>query len=113
MATKKIIVVPCMVNIRLNTSGETKTACGTANWTRMITASRPAMTRNTSAYTMYIRPSFLWSTVISHSCIVSSHTVRVWTGNAVGLAIGDDSVDTLTLLLFQRQHVRGYLIQFF
>ncbi len=29
MATKKIIVVPCIVNIRLNTSGDTKSLCGT------------------------------------------------------------------------------------
>ena len=29
MATKKIIVVPCMVNMRLKTCGETKSLCGT------------------------------------------------------------------------------------
>ena len=29
MTTKKIIVVPCIVNMRLKTSGETKWLCGT------------------------------------------------------------------------------------
>ena len=36
MATKKIIVVPCIVNIRLNTCGDTKSLCGYINWMRMI-----------------------------------------------------------------------------
>ncbi len=49
MATKKIIVVPCMVNIRLNTCGDTKSVCAAINWIRMIIASMPPITRNTKA----------------------------------------------------------------
>ena len=36
MATKKIMVVPCIVNIRLKTCGETKLLCGYINWMRMM-----------------------------------------------------------------------------
>ena len=46
MATKKIIVVPCIVNRRLKTCGETKWLCGTMSWMRMIVASIPPITRN-------------------------------------------------------------------
>ena len=56
MAKKKIIVVPCIVNIRLNTCGDTKSLCGYINWMRMTSASTPAMTRKTSANRMYSRP---------------------------------------------------------
>ena len=49
IATKKIIVVPCIVNSRLKTCGETKVWCGAISWSRMIAASMPPMTRNTSA----------------------------------------------------------------
>ena len=45
MTTKKIIVVPCIVNIRLKTCGETKLLCACINWMRMINASMPANTR--------------------------------------------------------------------
>ena len=31
MPTRKTMVVPCMVNIRLKVSGETKWLCGTTN----------------------------------------------------------------------------------
>ena len=44
MPMKKTIVVPCMVNIRLKTSGETKVLCGTASWIRMMSASMPPTT---------------------------------------------------------------------
>ncbi len=49
MATKKIIVVPCMVNMRLKTWGETKSLCGNMSCTRMTSASHPATTMNSSA----------------------------------------------------------------
>ena len=42
MATKKIMVVPCIVNIRLKTCGETKSLCGPMSWIRMMVASTPA-----------------------------------------------------------------------
>jgi hypothetical protein len=50
MATKKIIVVPCMVNIWLNTCGETKPLCGRANCSRMTIASIPPMIRKRIPY---------------------------------------------------------------
>ena len=49
IATKKIMVVPCMVNMRLNTCGETKSLCGRINWIRMMVASMPPMTRKKRA----------------------------------------------------------------
>ena len=49
MATKKIMVVPCIVNMRLKTCGETKSLCGRISWIRMMIASIPPMTRNNSA----------------------------------------------------------------
>ncbi len=36
MPTKKTIVVPCIVNSRLKTCGDTKSLWGTASWMRMI-----------------------------------------------------------------------------
>src|SRR6266404_7168087 len=68
MATKKIIVVPCIVNMRLKTSGDTKSLCAVTSCTRMTVASMPPITRHASAYTMYMMPSRLWSTVVTHSC---------------------------------------------
>ena len=57
MATKKIIVVPCIVNIRLNTCGDTKSLCGYINWTRMTSASRPAIDEEARARNrMYSSP---------------------------------------------------------
>ena len=49
MTTKKIMVVPCMVNMRLKTCGETKSLCGCISWMRMMSASTPPITRNSSA----------------------------------------------------------------
>ena len=41
MPTKKTIVVPCIVNSRLKTCGETKSLCGAINWMRIAAASSP------------------------------------------------------------------------
>src|SRR5665213_211901 len=41
-------------------------------------ASRPAITRNTSAYPMYIRPIFLWSTVVTQACNTSRVSGRAF-----------------------------------
>ena len=45
MATKKIIVVPCIVNIRLKTCGDTKSLCGYISWMRMISRFDPGDAR--------------------------------------------------------------------
>ena len=45
MATKKIMVVPCMVNRRLKTWGETKSLCGRISWMRIIVASIPPINK--------------------------------------------------------------------
>ena len=39
--------------------GETNVLFGMANWIRISSASKPAMTRKISAYTMYMIPIFL------------------------------------------------------
>ena len=59
MPTKNTIVVPCIVNSRLNVNGDTKSLCGLMSWIRIIRASAPATSRNTRAYAMYKMPSFL------------------------------------------------------
>ena len=56
MAKKKIIVVPCIVNIRLKTCGDMKSLCGYINWMRMISASIPASARKSSAEMTYMIP---------------------------------------------------------
>jgi hypothetical protein len=52
IAKKKIIVVPCIVNSRLKTCGDTKSLCGYINWIRIRSASTPATTRNRNARKM-------------------------------------------------------------
>ena len=49
MPTKKTIVVPCIVKSRLNACGDTIVRFGYASCIRMIVASRPPITRKTSA----------------------------------------------------------------
>src|SRR5687767_14254563 len=43
-----------------------------ANWTRMSSASPPAMAKNTSAPSRYMMPMRLWSTVATHDHRVSA-----------------------------------------
>ena len=59
MPTRKTIVVPCMVNSRLNVAGLTNVLWGKKSWARISRASIPATTRKISPYPMYIMPSFL------------------------------------------------------
>src|SRR5665213_3499715 len=49
-------------------------------------ASRPAITRNTSAYPMYIRPIFLWSTVVTQACNTSSASGRAFGADVRSIA---------------------------
>jgi hypothetical protein len=59
MPTRKTMVVPCMVNSRLKTSGDTTVLSATASWSRMSEASRPATTRKTIPEVTYMMPSRL------------------------------------------------------
>src|SRR5262249_46829462 len=68
MATKKIIVVPCMVIRRLKTCGDTRWLFGTTSCSRMTVAIEPATSRKRMPLTMYMMPSRLWSTVTTHPC---------------------------------------------
>src|SRR5262249_23073070 len=68
MATKKIIVVPCMVMRRLKTCGGTRWLFGTTSCSRMTVAIEPATSRKRMPLTMYMMPSRLWSTVTTHPC---------------------------------------------
>ena len=49
IAKKKIMVVPCIVNIRLKTCGETKLLSGRMSCIRMMVASMPPNSRNINA----------------------------------------------------------------
>ena len=63
MITMNTMAVACMVNIWLNTSGDTNVDSAVANWARITPASTPA-TRNTiNAVMPYRTPIRLWSTV--------------------------------------------------
>ncbi len=59
MATKKIMVVPCIVMSWLKTSGGSDLDSGHKSWNRSTTASAPPMTRNNNAMTTYMMPIFL------------------------------------------------------
>ena len=50
ITTKKIIVVPCMVNIWLKARGPMKSLCGRMSCSRMTVASIPPTRRNVSPY---------------------------------------------------------------
>jgi hypothetical protein len=65
ITTRKIIVVPCMVNNWLNVSADTTCSFGPFSCHRMIDASRPPIANQASAVYMYSAPIRLWSTVVS------------------------------------------------
>src|SRR5262245_46566170 len=67
MPTRNTIVVPCTVNRRLNTCGETTVFSATASCHRIMPASRPAIRKKTRPATTYMIPRRLWSTVTTHS----------------------------------------------
>jgi heme/copper-type cytochrome/quinol oxidase subunit 1 len=46
-------IVPCIVNMRLKTCGETRSLCARISCRRMIVASMPPSARNTSPNTIY------------------------------------------------------------
>ena len=83
-ATKKIIVVPCMVMRRLKTSGGTSEFCGTTSWSRMTNAITPATRKKRMPATTYMMPSRLWSTVVT----------QPWRRVAIGVASGTGSAAT-------------------
>jgi len=51
MIARKTMVVPCIVNSWLNVSALTSVLSGRANWSRMNSASRPPIRKNTKAET--------------------------------------------------------------
>ena len=61
------MVVPCMVNRRLNSSGPTTFRPGQASCHRIMLASKPPMRKKMSPAVTYMTPSFLWSDVAIHS----------------------------------------------
>ena len=56
MTTRKIMVVPCMVNIWLKTSGETRVESAEASWRRIRKASMPPRMKKMKAVTPYRMP---------------------------------------------------------
>ena len=61
---RKIIVVPCMVNIALYSAALKKLLSGEANWILNKRASMPPISKKKNAAYPYIIPIFLWSTVV-------------------------------------------------
>ena len=78
MTTRKIIVVPCIVNSWLKTSGDTTCPFGPLSCQRMISASKPPIANQASAVYMYSAPIFLWSTVVSQLQIPPLYASPGW-----------------------------------
>src|SRR5262249_7796124 len=108
MPNRKTIDVPCMVKRRLKVPGPTRLLFGKINCMRIIEANEPATTKKSNAEQMYIKPSFLWSTVTTNSWS------RAMNGREVSAA-GDSAISRVAMLspleLLQGQQVRDYLIQ--
>src|SRR5919199_3304382 len=66
MITRKIMVVPCMVNTALYAPGCRKVLRGTASWMRIRSASSPPSSMKPKLVTRYRMPMSLWSTVVNH-----------------------------------------------
>src|ERR1041384_1131859 len=64
MTTRKIRVVPCIVNSELNVSALTSVLSGFISWTRMMSASIPPIRKKRNAVVPYRMPIRLWSTVV-------------------------------------------------
>src|SRR5262245_39728615 len=123
MPNRNTMVVPCMVKSRLNVSGGTTWRPDQASCSRMVEASRPAMTMKTSAVTTYMIPSRLWSTVTTHSwrtasvsrcaavpcprVIVSDRTLML-SSSLQGQQVGGDTVEVVAREL-HRRHQRARL----
>src|SRR5580765_636964 len=109
MPNRKTIDVPCMVKRRLKVPGPTRLLFGKANCMRITEASEPATAKKNSAEPMYIKPSFLWSTVTTNSWS------RAVNGREVSAA-GESAMSWVAMLsppgLLQAQQVRDDLIQF-
>ena len=60
------MVVPCMVKIWLYMSALRKVLSGVPSCQRSSMASKPPSRKNSPAVRAYIRPIFLWSTVVIH-----------------------------------------------
>ena len=58
------MMLPCIVNSWLNTSGPTKALRGEASCARISIASTPAITKNTQAVSMKRMPRRLWLTEV-------------------------------------------------
>ena len=76
MPTRKTMVVPCIVNSRLNSSGMRMPWPGQASCQRIIAASSPPMIMKISPDVTYMMPSFLRSTVATHSCMRDRNGTR-------------------------------------
>ena len=59
MTTRKTIVVPCIVYTWLYMSALSSVPFGAHSWSRMSRASKPPISRNTSAVAPYMMPIFL------------------------------------------------------
>jgi len=65
MTTRKIIVVPCIVNISLYCADVRNVLFGTASWMRIRSASMPPKMKKNRPEAPYRKPILLWSTVVS------------------------------------------------
>src|SRR4030095_177400 len=92
--TRNTIVVPCTVNRRLKTCGETTVFPAAASCHRMTLASRPAIRKNARPEPTYMIPRRLWSTVTTQSWsrvsrpVASRSASRAVIGGATTLMVG-------------------------
>src|SRR2546422_2245999 len=109
MPTRKTIVVPCTVNSRLKTCGDTRVLPAPASCARITAASRPAIRKNARPATTYMIPRRLWSTVTTHSWSrVSRPAGSRWASRA---AIGGATTLMVGGLLAKSREVGDQLIE--
>src|SRR2546425_4782596 len=105
MPTMNTMVVPCTVNSRLKTWGETTVLPAAASCHRITLASRPAIRKNARPATTYMTPRRLWSTVTTHSWRRASPPVEIVAG--AGVAIGGVRTLTAVCPLSAKRHEVG------
>src|SRR5258708_7291609 len=104
-STRKIMVVPCRLNISLYSVGLSTCMLAAINWLRMSSASTPPTTKKKMLRHKYMIPMRLWSTVVIQSKASVKNELR-----AAGMACACVVIGVLyTSRLFQRFQVSDQL----
>src|SRR5687767_958353 len=104
MPTRNTIVVPCMVNISLYCDAVRTLPFGPASWSRISSASIPAITIQNSEMPQYMMPMRLWSTVVNQ---LHAPVVDIGRRMSAGRRRGGARVPETVVMSLQRQEVVG------